>query len=105
MTLSPHFHTKVVEAEQAYARYTGTTAANGEFSVVYATPYSTIPAVVPVIVPNTTPARTIRVTSSTTTGFTVKVEQRNNAELLGLQVLLATVSNVSGATVSVTVLP
>lgn len=87
-----------------HAVYSGTTNASGEFSVVYIEPYLVAPVVLPVILPNGAAERTVRVSANSTTGFTVKVEQRSSINLLGADVLLATTTNVSGATVSVVVI-
>lgn len=82
----------------------GTTNATGVYQVTFANTYSTPPHVNPVII-NGTPAMMLTLTNITTTGCTVTVVQRAAVTLLGLEVLLAATTPVSGAVVDVFVLP
>lgn len=84
--------------------YEGTTDSNGEFSVTYTTAFSVRPVVNPQITVQSNPNQSVRVTASSTTGFTVKVEQRATLSVLGLDVLAASPTAVSGQTVSVSVM-
>lgn len=101
MSLEPFSASK---AKKTYKIYNGTTNASGDYTVAYGKTYAAVPMIIPVQTPTTTPTRTIRIISSTTTGFTVRVEQRNSVNLLGIDVLLAATAVVSGASVSVVVL-
>lgn len=83
--------------------YNGTTNASGEYVIVYAVAYASSPAIIPTIKAGAA-NQTIRIVSSTTTGFTVKVEQRNSVNLLATDLLLATTVAVNGAAVQVVVL-
>lgn len=84
-------------------RYSGTTDASGNYTVTFATSYPVAPNIQASISNQSTTNQTIRVSSVTTTGFTVNVYQRSAVTLLGIEVLLAATTNVSGATVDVLV--
>lgn len=85
--------------------FLGTTNASGDLVITFANTYSTAPDVQAQIFPSTTANQIIRVTSVTTTGCTIRVEQRNAVTLLAVEVLLAAVVPVNGASVSVQVTP
>lgn len=87
----------------SYTVYNGTTNASGEYVVVYAVAYTITPAIIPTMKAGAA-NQTIRIVSSTTTGFTVKVEQRNSVNLLATDLLLATTVAVNGSAVQVVVL-
>lgn len=73
--------------------YSGTTDANGRITVTYGTAYPAVPVVQP---PAPAAANQVWTTvASTTTGFTLQLNQRNTVTLLSVEVLL-------GATVPVT---
>lgn len=82
--------------------FLGTTNASGNFSVTYSTPYLVAPDVQPQLQAGT-PSQVVRITSSTTTGFTVQATNRASVNLLSIEVLLAATTPVSGASVSVLV--
>lgn len=95
-------------AAQGYRRvetFTGTTNASGDYIITFANTYSVIPDVQAQLFPSTTANQIVRIISISTTGCTVRVEQRNPVTVLGLEVLLAGVAVTSGATVSVQVTP
>ena len=82
--------------------YTGKTDANGLFSVTYATPFPTIPSVQP-----EPPAMANQVwvkVSATTTGFSLRLVQRNVVSLLGIEVLLGATVNVNAGDARVVVI-
>lgn len=88
--------------------YQGTTDSNGEYKVVYATPFpaGVVPHVsVEFINTDSTNLRTSRLTASSNTGFTVKIEQRASSliSLLGINLILGGTTNVTSAVVSVLV--
>lgn len=85
--------------------FLGTTNASGDLVITFTNTYSTAPDVQAQIFPSTTANQIIRVTSVTTTGCTIRVEQRNAVTLLAVEVLLAAVVPVNGASVSVQVTP
>lgn len=89
-------------ASKRVETYLGVTNAAGNYTVVYATPFASIPDVQPQMTAGTF-NQFIRITSSTTTGFTVMVGQRNAVTLLGMEVLLASTQPTSGASVGVLV--
>lgn len=82
--------------------YLGTTDGSGNYTVTYGTAFSSVPDVQPQMQAGAF-NQFIRITSSTTTGFTVQVAQRNSVNLLGIDVLLSTTAVVSGASVGVLV--
>lgn len=82
--------------------YTGTTDGSGNYTVTYGTAFSTVPDVQPQLQAGTT-SQVVRITSSTTTGFTVNVTNRASVTLLSIEVLLAATTPVSGASVGVLV--
>ena len=82
--------------------YLGNTNASGNYTVTYASAFPTVPDVQPqtqIGVAN----QSVLVTSSLTTGFTIQVVLRASVNILGSDVLLASVSPVNGASVSVLV--
>lgn len=82
--------------------FVGTTDGSGNYTVTYSVAYSTTPDVQPQLQAGT-PSQVVRITASSTTGFTVNVTNRTSANLLGIDVLLATTTVVSGASVGVLV--
>lgn len=82
--------------------YLGVTNANGDFSVIYTTPFTSVPDVQPQLQSGKS-SQVARITNSTVNGFTVNVTERMSANLLATEVLLATTVPVSGASVSVLV--
>lgn len=75
--------------------YTGTTNASGQITVTYATAFPTVPVVQP---PAPALANQVWTTiSSTTTGFTLQLNQRNAVTLLSVEVLLGATGPVVGA--------
>lgn len=83
--------------------YSGTTNGSGNYTVTFSTPYSVAPNIQASISNQSAVNQSIRVSSVSTTGFTVNVYQRNSVTLLSVEVLLAATVNVSGATVDVLV--
>lgn len=82
--------------------YTGTTNATGQVIVTYPTAFSAIPNVQPP--PPILPNQVWTITSSTTTGFTAVLSQRNTITLLSVEVLLGAVVPVSGSAVQIVVI-
>lgn len=79
--------------------YLGNTDGSGNYTVTYGTAFAATPDVQPQIqAGSTTDTRTVRITASSTTGFTVNV--RNRSEVLGL---LPSYSNVPSIPVGVLV--
>ena len=93
-----------VPSKKTYKLYSGVTNASGDYTIAYGKTYAVTPMIIPVQTPTTSSARTVRIISSTTTGFTVRVEQRNSVNLLGFDVLLSSTVVVNAANVSVIVL-
>jgi hypothetical protein len=81
--------------------YSGTSNASGVYTVTFAQAYSVAPNIQANIVNQSATNQFIRITSISTTGFTVNVFQRNSINLLGTDVLLFSTANVSGASVDV----
>lgn len=77
----------------------GTTNASGVFTYTFPNAYLTPPNVQASVTNQTNPNQQLRVSSVTTTGFTVNVYQRNAVTLLGIEVLLSATTPVSGATI------
>lgn len=82
--------------------YLGTTDGSGNYTITYPEAFSTVPDVQPQLQAGT-PSQVVRITSSTTTGFTVQVTNRASVNLLGFELLLAATTPVSGASVGVLV--
>lgn len=82
--------------------YLGTTNASGNYTVVYATPFTQVPDIQPQI-QNGNYNQFIKITSSTTTGFTVSVGLRSSVTIGGIEVLLAATTVVNGASIGVLV--
>lgn len=79
--------------------YLGTTDSSGNYTVTFGTAFSATPDVQPQIQPSSqSDTRIVKVTGSSTTGFTVNV--RNRTDVVGL---LPSYSNVTSASVSVLV--
>lgn len=81
--------------------YTGTTNAAGQITVTYSTPFTSVPVVQPPA--PTLPSQVWTTISSTTTGFTLQLNQRNTVPLLGMEVLLGATVPVNGAAATVLV--
>lgn len=82
--------------------YFGTTGVGGTYTVVYAEPYPTKPAVLPALL-TTGNGYTLKVSSSSTTGFTITVQSSAVVSVLGVNVLGSSFTNVSGIPLNVTV--
>lgn len=91
----------IVTAGKRQEKYSGTTDGSGTYTVVFGTPYSVVPNIQANIVNQSNTNQNLRVTSVSTTGFTVNAFQRNSVNLLGIDVLLSATVNVSGASVDV----
>lgn len=83
--------------------YLGTTDGSGNYTVTYSQAFSTTPDIQPQLQAGTS-SQVVRITSSTTTGFTVQVTERSSVNLLGVEVLLAATTPVSGSSVGVLVI-
>lgn len=85
--------------------YSGTTNASGNYTVTFSVAYAVAPNIQASISNQSNVQYQIRVSAVSTTGFTINVNQRNTAflSLLGLDILTAGVTNISGAVVDVLV--
>lgn len=83
--------------------YSGTTDASGNYTVTFSPSFSVAPNIQASINNQSSTNQFIRVSSVSTTGFTINVFQRSAVTLLGIEVLLAATTNVSGAAVDVLV--
>lgn len=81
--------------------YTGTTNAAGQITVTYSTPFTSAPVVQPPA--PVLPSQVWTTISSTTTGFTLQLNQRNTVNLLSVEVLLGATVPVNGASATVLV--
>ena len=82
-------------------QYNGTTDASGLYTVTYATPFAQIPNVQPEP-PSVANYTWVKVTS-TVNGFSIRLIQRASLNVLGLDVLASTFTNVSGGAARVLV--
>lgn len=83
--------------------YSGTSDANGAYSATFSPAFSVAPNIQANITNQSATNQFLRVTSVTTTGFTVNVFQRASLTVLGLELIAASVTNVSGAAIDVLV--
>lgn len=83
--------------------YSGTSDASGNYTITYGTAYSSTPHVNPTLIGNDDHTA-CRITTSSTTGFTIKVEARSSLSVLGVNLASFAVSNVVGASVGVLVI-
>ena len=84
-------------------QYSGTTNASGAYTVTFPVAFSAAPVVQPSI-PNQSATNVFfRVTSVSTTGFTVNVFQRSSVNLLGIDVLLSSTTNVASTNIDVSI--
>lgn len=92
-----------VDAKRIVA-LSGTTNASGDVSFTFSPAFAVAPHIDATITPQSNVNHKCRLTAVSTTGCTVRVESQNQAflSLLGLDVLSAAVTAVSGATVSIT---
>jgi len=86
------------------APYSGTTNASGDYAVTFSSAYSVAPNIQANIIGGTA-NQFILISSISTTGFSVKTVQRSAVTLLGIEVLLAATTNLSGANVHVLITP
>jgi hypothetical protein len=84
--------------------YTGNTNASGDYTVVFAIEKSGIPNVQPSLQPPNNAAMVCRLTAASTTGFTVKVEQRTSITVLAVDLLSFAVTNVNNQALKVLVI-
>lgn len=82
--------------------FMGITDLNGDYSVTYDTAYLTTPDIQPQM-QSGTPSRSIRIKSSTNTGFTVNVTEQTATTIMDREVISSSATPVSGASVSVLV--
>jgi hypothetical protein len=82
--------------------YSGTTDASGNYTVVYTRSFVTTPTIQPVIA-NTTETQLFKITSSTTSGFTVQIRTRSSITVLSSDLLSSATTAVVGAQVNVLV--
>lgn len=82
--------------------YSGSTDANGLYTVSYPVAFAAIPSVQPEP-PSNNNQVWVKVSSSTT-GFSLRLVQRASANVLGIDLLVAAVTNVAGAAVRVQVI-
>lgn len=82
----------------------GTTNASGDVSFTFSPAFAVAPHIDATITPQANVNHKCRLTAVSTTGCTIRVESQNQAflSLLGIDVLSAAVTAVSGATVSIT---
>lgn len=82
--------------------YTGTTSAAGQIVVTYPTAFSQVPNVQPP--PTALASQVWTLLSSTTTGFTLQLNQRNTVTLLSVEVLLGATVPVVGSAAQIIVI-
>lgn len=82
--------------------FLGTTDGSGNYTIVYGIAYSATPDVQPQIQAGTV-TQSIRITATSTTGFTVQVTNRAVVSLLGIDLVAGTATPVSGSSVGVLV--
>lgn len=85
------------------ATYSGTTDANGAYTATFATPFTVAPNIQASLVPQSQTNQYIRISSISTTGFTVNAYQFNTNNVLGIINLINTTSNIVGANIDVLV--
>lgn len=81
--------------------YSGTTIADGSYTITFSSAFPVAPSIQASITNQASTNQFIRVTSVSTTGCVINVFQRSAVTLLGIEVLLAATTNVSGATIDV----
>lgn len=80
--------------------YSGSTNSSGDYTVTFGTAYSVPPNIQAQIIGGNS-NQVLTVTSVSTTGFTVKVVEKQTTTLLGIVVLQNSTANVNGANVDV----
>lgn len=80
--------------------FSGSTNASGVYTGTF-TAFSSAPNIQANIVNQSATNQFLRITAISTTGFTINVFQRNSVNLLGVDVLLSTTANTSGANIDV----
>lgn len=101
MTLQWHLIDTVRACDKRQETYSGTTNASGVYTVTFATPYSVAPNIQANIVNQSNTNQFLRVTSVSTTGFTVNAFARASISVLGLDLLAFATTNVNGAAIDV----
>lgn len=90
------------EAQKRIETYDGTTDASGLFTVAYSSAYPVLPSVQPT--PPTDASYSWVTVSSNASGFSLRLIARASLTVLGIQLLAAAFTNVSGAAVRATVI-
>lgn len=80
--------------------YSGTTNSSGEYTVTFGTSFSTAPNIQANIIGGNA-NQVLTITSISSTGFTVKVVERQTDTILGIVVLRNSTTNVNGASINV----
>lgn len=91
----------VIPTQKRVETYTGITAANGQLTIAYTTPFAAVPNVQPP--PPATANQVWTLISSTINGFTIQLNQRNVVTLLSAEVLLGATVPVAGVSTQVLV--
>lgn len=92
-----------IEGKIKIDQYEGITDVNGNFSISYPIVLSAIPNVYPSMI-GELPNQKVTVVTSTVSGFTVNIKQRNTASLLGIEVLIASYANVPNMAIKVLII-
>lgn len=91
----------IVTAGKRLELYSGTTNSSGNYTVTFSSAYSVAPNIQASITNQSVTNQFLKITSVSTTGFTINVFQRNSVNLLSTDLLLSTTVNVNGATIDV----
>jgi len=92
-----------ISAGKRLELYSGTTNASGAYTVVFAVAFSVAPNIQASVTNQVIANRFVRVTSVSTTGFTINVFDRSSLTVLTLDLLAFATTNAVGATVDVLV--
>lgn len=93
----------IITAGKRQEIYSGTTNSSGNYTVTFSSSFGVAPNIQSNITNQSASNQTIRVTSVSTTGFTINVFSRATLTVLGVDLLSSAVTNVNGATVDVLV--
>lgn len=84
--------------------FSGTSNSSGIYTVTFGTSYSVAPNIQASITNQSSTDQFIRISSISTTGFTINVFQRSPVTILGISLLPGSVTNVNGASIDVVVI-
>lgn len=101
LTVESSVNTFTISKSKRQETYSGTTSGSGTYSVTFSAAYSVAPNIQMSITNQSVTNQYARVSSISTTGFTINVYSYSTNSLLGIISLISSTTNINGASVDV----